>query len=64
MLGWIDYKTCEHLKSVEEVVVGTCEMGEDGGCIYVQGSLRLDDSVRKKGDGRGWWCGDEIGFGV
>ena len=60
MLGCIDPRTCKKFRSVEEVVVGTCEMGRGGGCIYVQGNLRLDDEVRAPGDGTGWWSPDEI----
>lgn len=62
MLGWIDPRTCKEFRSIEEVVVGTCEMGPEGGCIYVQGNLRLDDEVRAPGDGRGWWSPDDIRF--
>lgn len=33
-------------------------MRKGGGCLYVQGNVRLDLNVRGEGDGREWWGED------
>lgn len=60
-VGWITENV--RILRLEDVVVGTCEMAEGGGCLYVKGSWKLDENVRGWGDKGGWWAGDELGTG-
>jgi hypothetical protein len=63
MLGWVDHRNCKEFKTVDGVVVGTCEMKDGGGCLYVQGYFKLHDQVRGKEDRKDWWGEDYLGYG-
>lgn len=63
VLGWVDYRACKEFETVEEVVIGTCEMAEEGECLYVKWSWKLDEDVRGWGDNGGSWDGDNAGTG-